>query len=353
MQAGGCRFDAGRFHQFKQRITQPLLMGVWQRGSSRGAVTPVFFGRSLVQIQSHPPPGLQPPCSAVGSALALGAWGRQFEPGHGDQDHALLTQLARVLPCLGRSQRFESAAGRQHSGCRVHISASITCTQRHAAFKKYHCLHSSVGIERLATNQKDGSSNLSGGSINQDRHVLPAHLTVPWQDLFPGRLRSVRYGVATHRKPGFLLPPAPATIFGWSRVDQASSPGRRKAVRLLPNGRRRSGREQHGREPGFNRRPSSGGGERMPRNRKRVVPSVHAQPARHRLLERVVRAVRASQARAAHRFSGTRARSARGVYVDRESRLSSLAGRKVRGVLYLSGQKPWGQLATHVAAGCI
>lgn len=171
------------------------------------------------------------------------------------------------------------------------------------------------------------------------------------QDLFPGRLRSVRYGMATYRKPGFLLPPAPASAFGQVRVDQASSPGRRNAVSLLPNGRRRSGREQHGREPGFNRRPS--GRERMPRNRKRVVPSVHAQPARHRLLERVVRAVRASQARAAHRFSGTRARSARGVYADRESRLSSLAGRKVRGVLYLSGQKPWGQLATHVAAGCI
>lgn len=167
----------------------------------------------------------------------------------------------------------------------------------------------------------------------------------------PGRLRSVRYGVATHRKPGFLLPPAPAPALGQVRVNQASSPGHRKVVRLLPNGGLRSGREQHGKEPGFNRRPSCW--ERMLRNRKRVVPSVHAQPARHQLPERVVRAVRASQARAAYRFSGTWACPARGVHATRESRLSSLAGRKVRGVLYLFGQKPRGQQETHVAAGCI
>lgn len=125
MQAGGCRFDAGRFHQVAQRAegTQSsACKGVWQRGSLRQAVTLLSFGTSFVRIEPHPP--AMTPRSAAGSALALGARGRQFEPGRGDQDHALLTQLARVLPCLGRCQRFESAAGRQTNQARTHLPAT-------------------------------------------------------------------------------------------------------------------------------------------------------------------------------------------------------------------------------------
>ena len=112
LQAGGCRFDAGRFHQFKQRIPQTFAHGcVAERLIARGCNPRLL--RKVIGSNPIAPTNIKTPCSAAGSALALGARGRQFEPGHGDQDHALLTQLVRVLPCLGRSQRFESAAGRQ------------------------------------------------------------------------------------------------------------------------------------------------------------------------------------------------------------------------------------------------
>lgn len=107
---------AGSFPVFSTSSSKgypkPLLMGVWQRGSSRGAVTPVFFGRSLVQIQSHPPISRL----RVAQLVAHSFWERGVASSSLAAETtiiALLTQLARVLPCLGRSQRFESAAGRQ------------------------------------------------------------------------------------------------------------------------------------------------------------------------------------------------------------------------------------------------
>jgi hypothetical protein len=76
------------------------------------------------------------------------------------------------------------------------------------------------------------------------------------------------------------------------------------AAHRLPKGRCYPGRERKAK----NVSSPAGGESRWEQgsaNRKRVVPSGLAQPARHRISERVVRAVRASQARAAHRSSGT------------------------------------------------
>ena len=118
----------------------------------------------------------------------------------------------------------------------------------------------------------------------------------------PGRLRS-----AKTRRGNTLKARDPASPRAQRRKARGRSSkltGPPPAAHRLPKGRCYPGRERKATNASS---PASGESRREqgPANRKRVVPSGLAQPARHRISERVVRAVRVSQARAAHRSSGT------------------------------------------------
>ena len=119
-------------------------------------------------------------------------------------------------------------------------------------------------------------------------------------DAESGRLRSARKVVVTRPKGRFLLHSPP----GASRVVQASSPGRHKRRVAFPRGgssRDASARQSAGVQPPWVARPA--GTEALEQETGGAVRP--GRPARHRVSERVARIVRASQARAARRMSGT------------------------------------------------